>query len=130
VKQKQKVGITGQSGFIGTHLFNFLSLKKEELTLIPFKDEYFQNLPQLESFVKQCDTIIHLAAMNRHGDPQHIYDTNIKLSTPAKQPAQNPISFSPPAPRKKKTIHMATQNARAASFSKTGPKKTMPVSRH
>jgi UDP-2-acetamido-2,6-beta-L-arabino-hexul-4-ose reductase len=79
VKQKQKVGITGQSGFIGTHLFNFLSLKKEELTLIPFKDEYFQNLPQLESFVKQCDTIIHLAAMNRHGDPQHIYDTNIKL---------------------------------------------------
>ena len=26
-----------------------------------------------------CDAIVHLAAMNRHGDPQVIYDTNIKL---------------------------------------------------
>lgn len=73
------VGITGQAGFIGTHLFNFLSLKKDEITLIPCRDEYFQNPSELESFVKQCDTIVHLAAMNRHGDPQVIYDTNIKL---------------------------------------------------
>src|SRR5450759_698056 len=73
-----KVGITGQSGFMGTHLFNYLSLKKE-VTLIPFKDEYFQNPAQLEVFVKKCDTIVHFAAMNRHGDPQVIYDTNIKL---------------------------------------------------
>jgi UDP-2-acetamido-2,6-beta-L-arabino-hexul-4-ose reductase len=74
-----KVGITGQSGFIGTHLFNFLSLKKDEITLIPYKDEYFQNPSELGSFVKQCDTIVHLAAMNRHGDPQVIYDINLKL---------------------------------------------------
>jgi len=37
------VGITGQAGFIGTHLFNFLNLKKEELRLIPFEDRFFQN---------------------------------------------------------------------------------------
>jgi UDP-2-acetamido-2,6-beta-L-arabino-hexul-4-ose reductase len=74
-----KVGITGQSGFIGTHLYNYLSLKKDEIVLIPFKDEYFQTREQLNSFIRQCDSIVHLAAMNRHGDPQVIYDTNIKL---------------------------------------------------
>jgi UDP-2-acetamido-2,6-beta-L-arabino-hexul-4-ose reductase len=74
-----KVGITGQSGFIGTHLYNYLNLKKEEIVLVPFEDSFFSIQPQLESFVKQCDAIVHLAAMNRHGDPQVIYDTNIKL---------------------------------------------------
>src|SRR5450759_4626539 len=74
-----KVGITGQYGFIGTHLFNFLNLKKEEITLIPFEDKYFENDNQLRKFVNDCDAIVHLAAMNRHGDPQVIYDTNLKL---------------------------------------------------
>jgi UDP-2-acetamido-2,6-beta-L-arabino-hexul-4-ose reductase len=74
-----KVGITGQSGFIGTHLFNYLNLKKEEIITISFKDSYFDNEDKLSEFVSSCDTIVHLAAMNRHGDPQVIYDTNLKL---------------------------------------------------
>lgn len=74
-----KVGITGQAGFIGTHLFNFLNLKKEKIITIPFVDNYFENQDKLKKFVSDCDAIIHLAAMNRHGDPQVIYDTNIKL---------------------------------------------------
>ena len=74
-----KVGITGQSGFIGTHLYNYLNLKKEEIGLIPFEDSFFTNIPQLENYVKNCDAIVHLAAVNRHGDPQIIYDTNILL---------------------------------------------------
>jgi UDP-2-acetamido-2,6-beta-L-arabino-hexul-4-ose reductase len=74
-----KIGITGQSGFIGTHLYNFFGLKKDEGIRIPFKDEYFNDTPQLDNFVKQCDVIIHLAALNRHNDPQTIYDTNILL---------------------------------------------------
>ncbi len=73
-----KIGITGQTGFIGTHLFNFLSLQKE-IVLVPFKDEYFQDSTKLEAFVGECDAVVHLAAMNRHGDPQVIYDTNIGL---------------------------------------------------
>ena len=76
-----KIGITGQSGFMGTYLFNFLSLKKDEIILIPFDDSFFTSDSSLENFVKQCDAIVHLAAMNRHGDPQVIYDTNIKLVT-------------------------------------------------
>jgi len=76
---KLKVGITGQSGFMGTHLANSFKLKADSLELIPFKDEYFSDINDLHNFVSQCDTIIHLAAMNRHGDPQVIYDTNIEL---------------------------------------------------
>jgi UDP-2-acetamido-2,6-beta-L-arabino-hexul-4-ose reductase len=73
------IGITGQAGFMGTHLYNYLGLKKEEINLIPFADNFFENTNSLEQFVSKCDTIVHLAAMNRHGDPQVIYDTNILL---------------------------------------------------
>lgn len=74
-----KVGITGQSGFIGTHLYNFLNQKKEEITTVAFEDSYFEDEAKLRKFVSGCDTIVHLAAMNRHGDPQVIYDTNLRL---------------------------------------------------
>lgn len=73
-----KVGITGQTGFMGTHLFNYLGLK-ENIIRIPFADEYFSDTLKLNEFVASCDVVVHLAAMNRHGDPQVIYDTNIKL---------------------------------------------------
>jgi UDP-2-acetamido-2,6-beta-L-arabino-hexul-4-ose reductase len=74
-----RIGITGQAGFIGTHLFNTLSLVGEKYTTIPFKDEFYDSPPELEEFVSKCDVIIHLAAMNRHKDPNVIYETNIKL---------------------------------------------------
>ncbi len=74
-----KVGITGQSGFIGTHLSNTLNLKKDVFTLIPFEDKFFSQPVLLKEFVSQCDAILHLAAMNRHNDPQVIYETNINL---------------------------------------------------
>ena len=74
-----RIGITGQAGFIGTHLFNTLSLAGEKYTTIPFRDEFYDTPPELEEFVSKCDVIIHLAAMNRHKDPNVIYETNIKL---------------------------------------------------
>jgi UDP-2-acetamido-2,6-beta-L-arabino-hexul-4-ose reductase len=74
-----KVGITGQAGFVGTHLFNYLNLKKDNIITVPFMDNYFESSELLNKFVSECDVIVHLAAMNRHGDPQVIYDTNIKL---------------------------------------------------
>jgi UDP-2-acetamido-2,6-beta-L-arabino-hexul-4-ose reductase len=73
-----KIGITGQAGFIGTHLFNFFGLNKE-IIRVPFNDDYFADPSKLEAFVSQCDAIVHLAALNRHNDPQTIYDTNIEL---------------------------------------------------
>ncbi|HHJ10635.1 MAG TPA: SDR family oxidoreductase [Bacteroidetes bacterium] len=73
-----KVGITGQSGFIGSHLFNYLGLK-EGITLVPFEDVFFSSAVKLKNFVSQCDAIVHLAAMNRHEDEQVLYKTNIEL---------------------------------------------------
>jgi UDP-2-acetamido-2,6-beta-L-arabino-hexul-4-ose reductase len=73
-----KIGITGQSGFIGTHLYNYLGLN-EDIIRIPFKDEFFKNKLNLEKFVDQCDAIVHLAALNRHGEAGIIYRTNLGL---------------------------------------------------
>ena len=77
--KKIKIGITGQPGFVGTHLFNHLNRFKEEFELVPCRDSFFSSEVQLDEFVSSCDTIVHLAAMNRHGDPNVIYNTNIKL---------------------------------------------------
>jgi UDP-2-acetamido-2,6-beta-L-arabino-hexul-4-ose reductase len=74
-----KVGITGQAGFIGTHLFNFLGLYPEKHLRIPFEDSFFQDDNLMKNFVKQCDVVVHLAALNRHNDPGVIYDTNLRL---------------------------------------------------
>jgi len=74
-----RVGITGQTGFIGTHISNTLKIVREKYVLIPFHDEYFTSKGKLEEFVSQCDIIIHLAALNRHNDSNIIYSTNISL---------------------------------------------------
>lgn len=74
-----KIGITGQTGFIGTHLYNTLGLNADKYERIAFRDEYFQKEETLDAFVKQCDVIVHLAAMNRHNDPDVLYRTNIEL---------------------------------------------------
>ena len=75
-----KIGITGQAGFVGTHLYNTLGLNPKEFERIPFNRDCFSNQQQLEQFVSECDVIVHLAAMNRHNDPQVIYETNIELA--------------------------------------------------
>ena len=47
-----KVGITGQPGFMGTHLFNYLGLK-ENVTRIPFEDRFFEDQDHLDDFVQK-----------------------------------------------------------------------------
>ena len=74
-----KIGITGQAGFVGTHLYNTLELHLEEFERIDFQRNFFDNENDLDAFVSKCDVIVHLAAMNRHNDPQVIYDTNLGL---------------------------------------------------
>ncbi|MEN9907194.1 MAG: hypothetical protein RLZZ540_335 [Bacteroidota bacterium] len=74
-----KIGITGQAGFVGTDLYNTLGLFPNEFQRIDFQKEYFEDSTKLNAFVAKCDVIVHLAAMNRHNDPQVIYDTNLSL---------------------------------------------------
>lgn len=72
------IGITGQNGFIGKHLYNTLGTS-EHFNLIPFEKRFFDDQALLNAFVLQCDVIVHLAAVNRHADPQILYYTNIAL---------------------------------------------------
>ena len=74
-----RVGITGSKGFIGYHLYQTLALYKQEFTLIEFDRSFFDNNQSLDVFVSSCDVIVHLAALNRHNDPQFVYETNTSL---------------------------------------------------
>ncbi len=74
-----KIGITGQNGFVGTHLTNYFSINKEEYKLVNFEKDFFSDEDKLDQFVTGCDVIIHLAALNRHNDPEVIYETNTGL---------------------------------------------------
>lgn len=74
-----KIGITGQNGFVGTHLFNTIGLQPEVYERIPFERYFFESEVALDAFVSQCDVIVHLAAVNRHNEAEVIYETNMNL---------------------------------------------------
>jgi|LauGreDrversion4_2_1035121.scaffolds.fasta_scaffold00399_8 UDP-2-acetamido-2,6-beta-L-arabino-hexul-4-ose reductase len=95
----KRIGITGQNGFVGTHLYNTLGLLNEKYTRVNFKKSFFGDDTLLDKFVQECDVIVHLAGMNRHQDPEVIYETNIhlaeKLIAAIKRTQSNPhIIFS------------------------------------
>jgi UDP-2-acetamido-2,6-beta-L-arabino-hexul-4-ose reductase len=76
----KRIGITGQNGFVGKHLYNSIGLEKDKFQRIEFNKAYFDNEKSLDDFVSSCDVIVHLAGMNRHLDTQVIYKTNISLA--------------------------------------------------
>lgn len=76
---KIRVGITGCNGFVGYHLYQTIALHKEEFSLIEFGRNFFEDDLALDIFVSSCDVIVHLAASNRHNDPDFIYKTNTSL---------------------------------------------------
>lgn len=75
-----KVGITGQNGFVGSHLYNSLGLEPDLFERIPFERDSFRESKKMDAFLKECDVVVHLAAMNRNEDLEVIYDTNIMLA--------------------------------------------------
>ncbi|AZB21743.1 SDR family oxidoreductase [Kaistella haifensis] len=76
----KKIGITGQKGFVGSHLYNTLGLFPEEFERVDFQKEFFEDETKLDEFTSKCDVIVHLAAMNRHESEQVIYETNVRLA--------------------------------------------------
>lgn len=76
---KIKIGITGQEGFIGKHLYHTLDLFSDKFEHVNFSRDYFEDQEKLKDFVSHCDVIVHLAALNKHNEPQAIYDTNVGL---------------------------------------------------
>src|SRR3954468_14375693 len=73
------IGITGQNGFVGFCLLNTISLLKDEFSVVPFHRSFFDSKEKLSEWARQCDVIVHLAALNRHADPDELHDTNIAL---------------------------------------------------
>ena len=76
---KIKIGITGQEGFVGQHLYHTLGLFPEEFERIDYNLDFFKDVSKLNAFVAQCDVIVHLAAMNRHSDAEVLYQINVNL---------------------------------------------------
>ena len=74
-----KIGITGQDGFIGSHIAKTLGLSKKNIKVIPFKKRFFSKISELHLFVVECDVIIHLAGSNRHESENALYKINIEL---------------------------------------------------
>ncbi len=74
-----KIGITGQAGFMGWHLNARLALHAKEFTLVPFERNWFEDADALDKFVSNCDVIVHLAALNRHHEPEQIFTVNTHL---------------------------------------------------
>ena len=74
-----KIGITGQKGFVGSHLYQTLGLFPEEFQRIEFDRKFFKDESLLDNFVKNCDVIVHFAALNRHNDPTIVYEMNVGL---------------------------------------------------
>jgi UDP-2-acetamido-2,6-beta-L-arabino-hexul-4-ose reductase len=76
----KKIGITGQNGFVGYHLYQQIKYTREDFELVDFKRSYFEDEKKLDHFVKQCDVIVHLAAVNRHESIEKLYEINVSLA--------------------------------------------------
>jgi len=74
------IGISGASGFVGTHLRNTLSIDKENFKVIEIVKESFKNVNSLFGFVNQCDVVFHFAAVIRHPDDDYIFNENVRLA--------------------------------------------------
>ena len=71
-----KIGILGQDGFLGTHLYNYLRIK-EDVVRIPSLREVFNSQKSLAQFAEKCDVIVHFAGKSRSDNMQELYDNNM-----------------------------------------------------
>ncbi len=75
-----KLTITGQEGFIGYHLYNTIKFKNPEIEIIDFNKDFFKNDPKIDQVIKEVDTIVHLAGLNRSENQDYLYNENLLLS--------------------------------------------------
>lgn len=71
------VGVTGPRGFVAGHLIRTLKVQPG-VRVLPCPRETLEDSDELAKFLAQCDTVVHLAGMNR-GDDSEIFATNVRL---------------------------------------------------
>lgn len=79
IEPNKKIVITGGFGFVGRHLARFL-MTKPEFDVVQIGREIFDNSAQLIESLKGVNTIVHLAAVNRHDDSEFIEKENFRLA--------------------------------------------------
>ena len=75
-----KISITGQNGFIGSHLLNFLFYKRDDIEIVDFKKSFFNDEKSLDKITSNVDVIVHLAGINRNEDNKFLYKENLRLT--------------------------------------------------
>ena len=70
-----QVGVTGSSGFLGSHLINALHqlTNFEVTTLKRNSSKKFPEINELKSFIENLDLIYHIAGVNR-GTNEEIFE--------------------------------------------------------
>jgi UDP-2-acetamido-2,6-beta-L-arabino-hexul-4-ose reductase len=72
------VGATGPGGFIAGHFLRRLTAEKD-IHVLPCSRANFEDPIALAAFVRQCDTVVHLAGADR-GDEREVYEINTRLA--------------------------------------------------
>lgn len=74
----QRIGVTGPRGFIAGRLLARLR-HDPRYEVIAWDRACWDSPTELERLAADCDTIVHLAGVNR-GDEQEVYETNLRLA--------------------------------------------------
>ncbi len=74
-----RIGITGEAGFIGSHLAE-KARQDSRFQHVPFERDFFSVPEKLAEFAGKCNVIIHLAGLSRSNDPERMYETNLQLT--------------------------------------------------
>ena len=75
-----KLAITGQNGFIGSHLYNTIKFQYQDISIIDFENTLFDDPIKIDEVLSNVDIIVHLAGINRAEDQDYLYNQNIILS--------------------------------------------------
>jgi UDP-2-acetamido-2,6-beta-L-arabino-hexul-4-ose reductase len=75
-----KIGITGNTGFLGKNFSKSFKNQPAIFKLIDFHRSYFTDFELLMQFVLECDVIVHLAALSRHPDNGFVYENNVRVT--------------------------------------------------